>query len=142
MRRLAIYFAVVGLFALAACEPIWEPTKTNGNGSGEPPCWECPPPPASIPTDTVRAGALRVSGVPDSGFTFSPTALTIKVGSTVTWSNGSPYPHSATSDTGVWDSRLLAVGNGSYSFTFTTPGTYPYHCSYHGEQGTIVVVTP
>jgi Cupredoxin-like domain len=142
MKPLAIFVLVAGLFALAACNPIDWP-ETTSSGPGQPICWECPPPPPPpVPTDTVHAGAWigpEADPSPNSKFTFSPDTLTVKVGFTVTWYNGSPYPHSATSDAGVWDSGALAVGNGSYSITFNAPGTYRYHCSYHGEQGTIIV---
>jgi plastocyanin len=47
--------------------------------------------------------------------------------------------HTATSDTGVWDSGTLATGQ-SYSHTFDQPGTYTYHCTIHPfMKGTIVV---
>jgi plastocyanin len=62
----------------------------------------------------------------------------IKVGTTVTWVNHDPTQHTSTSDTGVWGSPILNPGN-SFSFTFTSPGTYPYHCNIHPMTGTIVV---
>jgi hypothetical protein len=51
--------------------------------------------------------------------------------------------HSATSDTALWDSGVLAVG-GQFSYTFNTPGTYAYHCSVHPSAmlGTITVGAP
>ena len=73
---------------------------------------------------------------------FQPASLTINVGQTVTWTNNDTMAHTVTSDTGVWNSGTLNPG-GSFSFTFTTPGTYTYHCAFHGSMtGTIVVGPP
>jgi plastocyanin len=71
---------------------------------------------------------------------YSPTPLTIAVGDTVKWTNMGPAPHSSTSDTSIWDSGLLGVGQ-SFSFTFNTAGTYPYHCSLHPFMHGSVIVT-
>jgi plastocyanin len=75
-------------------------------------------------------------------FSFSPSAVTIKVGTTVTWTNNGPASHTTTSNTGVWDSGTLSPpsggggygggsAGGTFQFTFNTPGTYPYHCKIH-----------
>ena len=73
---------------------------------------------------------------------FQPASLTINVGQTVTWTNNDTMAHTVTSDTGVWNSGTLNPG-ASFSFTFTTPGTYTYHCAFHGSMtGTIVVTGP
>jgi plastocyanin len=34
---------------------------------------------------------------------------------------------------------MLSTG-GTYSFTFTTAGTYAYHCMFHGKMTATVVV--
>ncbi len=72
-------------------------------------------------------------------FSFVPPSLTVQMGDTVRWTNQDPTQHTATSDTGVWDSGLLWLG-GSFSFTFTGSGVYGYHCTVHPYmQGTITV---
>lgn len=74
-----------------------------------------------------------------SGFVFSPASLTVPVGTKVTWTNKDAATHTATSNTGIFDSGDLTQGK-SFSFTFTTAGTYPYVCIYHTNMiGTIVV---
>lgn len=73
-------------------------------------------------------------------FAFTPAALTVKVGTTVTWRNAHDESHTVTSDTGSeLDSPLLATG-GVYTHTFNAVGTYPYHCTPHPfMRGTVVV---
>jgi plastocyanin len=72
-------------------------------------------------------------------FAFTPSPVTVPVGTTVTWTNNDLMTHTSTSATQVWDSGLLSPGQ-SFSFTFTTPGTFTYRCSPHPFMtGTIVV---
>ena len=91
-----------------------------------------------------------------SDFSFSPSTLSVKAGTTVTWTNNGPMTHTTVSDTAVWSSANLGppaggggygggTAGGSFQFTFNTPGSYPYHCSLHppasypGFVGTITV---
>jgi plastocyanin len=72
-------------------------------------------------------------------FTFSPTPLTVKAGSTVTWTNMDDEPHTVVSDTGVFKSGGMDT-NESFSYKFDKPGTYHFTCSIHPRMiGTIVV---
>ncbi len=73
-------------------------------------------------------------------FTFNPQTLTVKAGTTVTWTNKDDIPHGiASADNAFTKSRALDTDD-SYSFTFTTPGTYQYFCYIHPHMvGTIVV---
>ncbi len=84
------------------------------------------------------AGAATVD-VSITGFAFSPPGVTINVGDTVRWTNNDAFTHTSTSDTGAWDSGLL--GNGAtYSFTFSSEGTFPYHCVFHPSMlGSVTV---
>ena len=71
-------------------------------------------------------------------FTFSPQQLTVKAGTKVTWSNHDDIPHTVASPP-TFRSKPMDSED-SYSFTFTTPGTYKYFCSLHPHMtGTIVV---
>jgi plastocyanin len=72
-------------------------------------------------------------------FMFAPTSLTIKSGSTVTWTNKDDEPHTVVSDAGLFRSGAMDT-NESFSFRFDRPGTYHYVCSIHPRMvGTIVV---
>jgi len=73
-------------------------------------------------------------------FTFGPAALTIKVGTTVTWVNGDDIPHTVVSvDHTTFKSKVLDTDQ-SYTFTFTKAGEYPYFCSLHPHMTGKVVV--
>jgi amicyanin len=75
-------------------------------------------------------------------FTFDPPKLTVKAGTTVTWVNRDDIPHTVASSTRVFKSKALDTDN-SFTFTFTTPGSYAYFCSLHPHMtGTIVVEAP
>lgn len=106
---------------------------------------------------TVSAGATATinwsaTGGPDnvttvtlSGTSFTPGNVTIAVGETVRWvvSNGS---HTVTPDNpgqaGVWTGTGQLGAGDQFEHTFTTAGTYDYHCIPHqslGMAGTITV---
>ena len=71
-------------------------------------------------------------------FTFGPQELKVKAGTTVTWTNEDDIPHTVVSPN-AFRSKVLDT-DGTYSFTFTTPGTYRYFCSLHPHMtGTIIV---
>jgi hypothetical protein len=72
-------------------------------------------------------------------FAFDPFNVTINVGDTVMWTNLDAAIHTATSDTPLWDSGNLTQGQ-SFSFTFTSAGTFPYHCTRHTFMTGMVTV--
>jgi amicyanin len=73
-------------------------------------------------------------------FTFSPQQLTVKAGTTVTWTNKDDIPHGIAATGNTFKRSTAMDTDGTYSFTFTTPGTYQYFCYIHPHMtGTIVV---
>jgi plastocyanin len=72
-------------------------------------------------------------------FTFNPKQITVNVGDTVVWVNHDDIPHTVASQTQAFRSKALDTDD-KFSFTFATPGTYPYFCALHPQMtGTIVV---
>jgi plastocyanin len=72
-------------------------------------------------------------------FVFGPQAITVPVGTTVTWTNSDDIPHTAVSTDGVFKSKVMDTDE-KFSYTFTKAGTYPYYCSVHPKMtGQIVV---
>ena len=75
-----------------------------------------------------------------SGLDFIPSTITINVGDTVKWTNKDSMQHSVSSDTGGELSSSGFYKNGVYSHTFTAPGEYAYHCSFHPSmEGKVIV---
>jgi plastocyanin len=90
--------------------------------------------PASAAT---QASIVDCSGQPGC---FSPNPLTVPAGTSVTWRNNASLAHTATSDSGAWSTGVLAPGQTSSAITFSSPGSFTYHCSIHPSMhGTIVV---
>ena len=88
-------------------------------------------------TRTVTAGA---GAVMIRNYAFAPAALTVKVGTRVTWTNRDATAHTATMDQGALDTGTIRPGQ-SKTIDFTRPGTYAYHCAFHAFMtGTITVV--
>jgi len=81
------------------------------------------------------------SEVKIDNFSFSPTALTVPAGTTVTWTNRDDIPHTvvSTEDPRVFKSKVLDTDE-KFSFTFSKPGTYPYFCSIHPKMTGKVIV--
>ena len=100
------------------------------------------------PDVTIRLGAQTLGST-----AFSPNPLTISLATkqSVRWGNadytggsygGSGVAHTVTSDSsGLFSSGQLQPRS-VFSFTFTTPGTYTYHCSNHPTMVGSIIVTP
>jgi plastocyanin len=70
---------------------------------------------------------------------FDPASLSVTVNTTVKWTNKEWFSHSVSSETGLFESGSISV-NGTFSYKFTAPGTYQYHCSIHPAMtGTVTV---
>ncbi|MEV6763970.1 cupredoxin family copper-binding protein [Streptomyces sp. NPDC051105] len=102
-----------------------------------------PMPSMSMPTNHPSTGK-PVSGtaVAIKNFAFAPATLKVPVGTTVTWTNQDTDAHTVTSagSGGPLQSAALAT-HGTYSHTFTKPGTYAYLCTIHPFMTATVEVT-
>jgi plastocyanin len=73
-------------------------------------------------------------------FVFGPEALTVSVGTTVTWINQDDIPHTVvSSDKHTFKSKVLDSDE-RFSFTFTKPGEFGYFCSLHPHMVGKVIV--
>ena len=88
----------------------------------------------------VARAASPAAAVSIDNFTFTPQTVTVKVGTTVTWTNKDDIPHGVASANNTFSKSKALDTDDSYSFTFTKPGTYQYFCYIHPHMtGTIVV---
>jgi plastocyanin len=128
------YFLVSGMATSSAysCDFSCSTTTTTTASSG----------PSSVVPISIPNGAGNPSNPPG----YAPDVVTVVIGvnNTVVWSNDDTAAHTVTSDNNTGGAPVFDSGNmnggQAYNYTFTTPGTYPYHCSYHSwMSGTIVV---
>lgn len=87
-----------------------------------------------------QAQAQTSTDVPIQAFAFQPTTLTVPAGTTVTWTNHDPIPHTVTDVNQLWDSGLFEE-NATFSKTFDAPGTYSYYCVPHPVMSGTIEVT-
>ncbi len=126
-----------------AASPVYQaPLPVGGN---PPSVVEVTPTPEPVQPPIPTASANEVT-VLLQNFAFDQTALNIKVGTTVTWINRDPSPHTVTFDDGSFDSGTLAQGQ-TASFTFDKHGEFAYYCLFHGGPGSVgmsakVIVAP
>ena len=86
------------------------------------------------------ASASKAATVPIADFKFVPKAITVAVGSEVTWTNKDSAPHTATaSDQKSFDTGTLKQGQ-SKTIVLTKAGTYSYLCQFHPFMTAKVVV--
>jgi amicyanin len=86
----------------------------------------------------------RPQGVDIAQFAYHPDEVTVKVGTTVSWTNFDLDYHTVTSPPeapGPLNSPNIQQ-NETWSYTFDTPGEYQYYCSPHTYMRGKVIVVP
>jgi plastocyanin len=101
--------------------------------------------PGASPPATTPGPAPAPTGTPVpvkiAQLAFSPASVTVPVGGTVTWTNADQVDHTVTSmGRGPLGSATIHTG-ATYSYTFTTAGTYMYYCAVHPDMMATVVVS-
>lgn len=90
------------------------------------------PPPAATPTSPQQSESATTITMSD--FSYVPSTITVKVGTTVTFVNQDGVAHTATADGGEFDTGVLRA-NESADVTFSRAGTFRFHCQFHGGAG-------
>jgi plastocyanin len=149
MLRKHLALMAAGVLLLAGCSgsrPTAQPSVTFGsNASGTPgmPGMTAMPSIPAAPSGTASsAGPAAATGdqVTIDNFAFAPATLTVKAGSTVTWTNKDEEPHTVAASDGSFHSPGMGTG-ATFSHTFSTPGKFDYVCSIHPSMHGSVVVT-
>ena len=131
---LTLLLLASGTFLLAACGGASDtgtstPTATTAQQG-------------STPTATTASGGNSVNIVENAGtYSFSPATLTVAKGTTVIWTNKSDAPHTVTSDTNKFTGSGNLSENQTFQTTFTTAGTFTYHCEIHAYMKATIIVT-
>ena len=148
--RKPLVVALAAGVLLAACStsrPASQPSVTFGSGgSGTPgmPGMSGMPSMPGAPAGTSSANSSApVAGdqVTIDNFAFAPASVTVRAGSTVTWTNRDEEPHTVAAADGSFRSPGMGTG-ATYSHTFATAGQFDYVCSIHPSMHGTVVVTP
>jgi plastocyanin len=80
-------------------------------------------------------------GIDYQTWTYKPNAVSVPVGTTVTWTNTGGAAHTVTADDGKsFDSGSVAPDK-QFTLTMHTAGTFPYHCSFHPFMKATITVT-
>jgi plastocyanin len=126
-----------GLLTVVACSPLVIATGCGSLGS---------PGPRSL---TVSGPALKSTTTPNvvnvtyAHIAIHPATLTVKVGTTIRWTNLDSVEHTVTSVSGPqkFSSRTFGEGR-SFAIKTIKPGVIRYECRIHPTQmkGTIDVV--
>ncbi len=74
-----------------------------------------------------------------SNSSFSPDTLVVTAGTTVTFQNNDAATHTATADGGGFDSGQIPGGR-SATHTFSTAGSFAYHCAIHSFMHAVIKV--
>jgi len=129
-KRLLIGSATIFALALAACgDGSTASTSPSSSGSAAT---------AGQPVNNVTADATVVA---QTGNSFSPQNVTVKVGQVVEWKNNDSIAHTVTFNGQDAISTSLLNPGQTWEVKFTTAGTYNYICSFHQPNmaGTVTV---
>jgi len=124
MKRLsAILLVLTTVTLFVACGKGGSNSYTTGGGGGY----------------GGGGGGGTGSDVSIKNFAFTSNNISVTKGTTIKWTNNDGVTHTVTADDGSFDSGSLTNG-ASFSHTFSTAGTYTYHCSIHTTMtGTVTV---
>jgi plastocyanin len=130
---------ITSMLVIPGLQPRLIPVSTSGGGgpSGSGP----PPPTGAIVTIIAPSG----SGIAQINFSPANFVLVIGVNNTIVLKNEDTADHTITANPGDpfnFDTGDISGLASSDPITFTTPGTYAYHCQFHPAymHGTITVV--
>ena len=103
---------------------------------------------AAATTSPAGGSSGTSSEIAIKDFAFAPATITVKAGTTVTWTNNDGATHNVTSTDGpgtgaattpTFSSQPMAQG-ATFSYTFKEAGTYYYECSIHASMASMHAV--
>lgn len=143
MRKSTVIALIIVVLAVAGGLGAYFATRSSSDNK-TPATSNMPNMNMSTKNNNTNSAPVATNAVTIQNFAFSPRDITVKKGTTVTWTNKDSTTHTVTEAeadglTGP-NSGNLAPGQ-SYSFTFDTVATYHYHCTIHPEMlGTVKVI--
>ena len=120
MKKMYVILSVIAVIVVASIAlVVYQKTSTN-----------------SAVKDAVSTDQVNIKD-----YAFTPKAITVKAGTTVTWTNHDGVKHELTSYDGHLPAGREFANGETYTYTFTKAGTYKYHCKIHPNMTGVVVVT-
>jgi len=131
--QIRLVLVAVSLLSAAACG-----SNTSSNSTTAPSTTTPTMPSTSTgqtTTVTIPVGAIGLTTT-----AYAPNPVNIRVGDSVNWVNNDSIAHTSTANNGTtFNSGTIAPG-GSFRATFSTAGSFAYHCAFHpGMIGTVNV---
>ena len=137
--RPTIALTLLAALLLGACSPT--STATSAGTAAQASMATAAPPTARASPPTTTAAPAPISGpqIVIGNFTFTPNALTVAVGTTVTWVNHDDIPHTVTAQNHSFTSAGLDTED-SFAHQFSAAGTYAYYCTIHAKMTATIIV--
>lgn len=135
---LAVLAASLLLFA--ACNAAATPTGTPAPSQAASQSVAASPSGSAATAGCTQGAGSGGQTVTIKNFAFSPADLTISAGTTVTFTNNDNATHTATADDGSFDCGPISNGQ-SFSFTFSTAGSFAFHCKIHPSMTAKITVS-
>lgn len=137
----ALGLAAAAALALSGCSA----SEMSGSGTTVAPTLTEQFPSAPAATADAASSASGTGSTPAApaeilikGFKYQG-ATTVSPGAEITVTNEDVEAHTITADTGDAFDANVQVGTSTFTAP-TEPGTYPYHCNFHGNmKGTLTV---
>jgi plastocyanin len=136
IRRFALAATAAGALSAIAVSASMAPTEGAGGGTVA----ATGPKMAQATERPADVNILEPPLKPPTTWAYEPRVLTVKIGTTVTWTNTGAVVHTVTAaDRKTFDSKEIRP-KARFSWTFPSAGTFAYICTYHPwMKGTIVV---
>lgn len=137
LLAIALIAVTIGVgVALSSSDDNEETTTTPTSSNATPPASESTSPTPSPVTNTPSTDEVEIEDM-----AFRPANITVKKGTTVTWTNKDSVEHTVTSDNSGGPRSAMLARDESYSFTFNEVGEFSYHCQPHPQMTGKVTVT-
>lgn len=99
---------------------------------------------ARSPDAAVTPATASVNEVDITDFKYAPAAISVKAGTTITWTNRDSAPHTATSGASpnpdrVFETDIITKGQ-SKKIKISKRGTFEYYCALHPFMKATVTV--
>ena len=124
-------FTIAYIFGMSCQEPAPAPAPAPEPVPAPEPAPVPAPEPAPVPEPIpAPEPGKAITELEIAGFTFVPETVKIPIGTTLTWTNTDPFPHTVTTREPLFDSLGL-YRDETFSYTFNQSGTFEYYCTIH-----------